>query len=868
PLLLFIICWRTATAGDTLRFVPELVPGLQQIYHIPWSDIKHPRVGLALSGGGARGLAHIGVLQVLEEAGIEVDVIAGTSMGALVGGMYASGYKPDEIQQRLTALNWQEYYFDSAERRSMFPGIRETVSGHLFQIRFRNFVPYIPMAVPSGQRFLTTLLKLNKRGIYQNYKSWDLLRVSFRCVTTDLVTGKRVVFSRGDLSEAIRASMSIPLLLAPVVWDSLLLVDGGLVENIPVETARAAGADFVIAVDVTAGMRNATELRHPWEVIDQISNFTITPRNNELLQQADLVITPATSAWGSSDYTRMEEIIQLGRKATLGLLDSLRCSIKQLTVGIDTVLQVDTLLYSGALVTRPPLEPSGAGAITRSRIMQLLYEIHQTGFYTREEAQLYTDHQGRRTLEFVLQENRAVTGLHVYGLPTVDSMAVIESYQPFLGQPANFLEGLHLLDKSIARLRQSGFSLAGIDSLHFDTGIISLWIDRGQIDTVTVTGNLQTSDYSILRDFKIKPGDYFNLFRAQSSIANIYGSDLYRSAYFRIHQKGGGKTLELMVTERPFPLLQVGLGYDNRCYERIFLRLRHENTAGLAIRTVLYWRFSSEREQQMLRLEQDRLFHTTLTWRIEAENKYDQYSLWDGDNKSDRASYRALDLNAFVGQQIRRLGTISAGIRLTKGKYRQNGTIRSFDLRRLVLSSLVDTRNRVPWPESGEYHLVEFETSSSLLNPSESFNRWWMLFESWRNLNQNHIFHSTIYLAQADETTPEPYWLHQGYETGLPAYHTRQFRGRLAARLGLQYCWTVTRTEPHRLLLMAQLQGVGNWPSNDSRIELPTDLHPHLSAGLILDSLLGPMELIYAFAPPHNGLDGSQRLMLNVGFHF
>ena len=185
-LLLFLLCRHYAEAGitneshtintgsnqsfitetDTIRFVPELVPGVQEIYHIPWSDIKHPRIGLALSGGGARGLAHIGVLRALEEAGIEVDIIAGTSMGALVGGMYASGYSPDEMEKRLTSLNWQEYYFDSAERSSMFPGVQETVSGHLFQLRIHNFVPYVPVAVSSGQRFLVTLHDLTKRGIY------------------------------------------------------------------------------------------------------------------------------------------------------------------------------------------------------------------------------------------------------------------------------------------------------------------------------------------------------------------------------------------------------------------------------------------------------------------------------------------------------------------------------------------------------------------------------------------------------------------------------------------------------------------------------------------------------------------------------
>ena len=853
---------------DTIRFAPELVPGVQEIYHIPWSDIKHPRIGLALSGGGARGLAHIGVLQALEEAGIEVDIIAGTSMGALVGGMYASGYSPPEIEERLTSLNWQEYYFDAAERSSMFPGVQENVSGHLFQLRFRNFVPYMPVSVSSGQRFLVTLLDLTKRGIYQNYKSWDQLRVAYRCVTTDLVTGQRVVFSRGDISEAIRASMSIPLLLAPVVWDSLLLVDGGLVENIPVETARATGADFVIAVDVTAGMRNAADLQQPWEVVDQISNFTITPRNRELLAKADLIITPATSTWGSSDFYRMNEIVEHGYQATMGVLDQLRTAIQQLNFSPDTLFQVDTLYYSGALATKPPLARQSQCEISRNGILVLLQQVHQTGYYSSEEALLYTDPEGRHCLEFKLNENQPVSRLEVYGLPAADSLTVIATFQPFMDKPANFVQAMELLNSFIADLRAQGHSLASIDSLNFDNGIVSLWIDRGRIGQITISGNMHTSDYSILRDFKIKPGDYFNLYRAQSSISDIYASDLFASATYRIHQKDGGKSLELMVRERSFPLLQVGLGYDNRCYERIFLRLRHENSANLGIRTVIYWRYSPNREEQKLRLEQDRLFHTTLTWRIDAENNYERYDTWNGSSRTGRASYRSHDLSAMLGQQIKRLGTISAGLRLTRGDYRLNGQTVSYDLRQLILSSVVDTRNRVPWPENGEYHLVKFETSSSPLNPSDSFSRWQMLFKSWRRINHRHILHSTLFLAQADDATPAPYLWHQGYETSFTAWHSHQFRSRMATQLGMQYYWIMTDNEPYRLLLMVEGQAIGSWISSLDSIDLPGDLLPHYSAGVILDSILGPLELIYAYAPARGELERSQRLTVNFGFHF
>jgi len=260
----------------------------------PFVEERRPRVGLVLSGGGARGAAQIGVLKVLERHKIPIDFIAATSMGAIVGGLYASGYTTAEIESLALTTNWDELlsFSDEAKRTDLAIDQKLAADWSFLVVRFEGLQPVIPHAVSSGQRLTNFLSEQTLQALYHPDPTFDDLKIPFRAVTTDLVSGKRIVLDRGSLAQALRASATVLLLFNPIEQDSMRLVDGGLVSNIPVDVARDAGCDIVLAVNSTSGLRTADEMTAPWQTADQIMGIMMQLSNQEQLKLADITITP------------------------------------------------------------------------------------------------------------------------------------------------------------------------------------------------------------------------------------------------------------------------------------------------------------------------------------------------------------------------------------------------------------------------------------------------------------------------------------------------------------------------------------------------------------------------------------------------
>jgi predicted acylesterase/phospholipase RssA len=213
-------------------------------------QVHRPRLGLVLSGGGARGLAHIGVLQVLEEMRVPVDCVAGTSMGAIIGGLYSYGYSPAELERIVVNADWRYLLQDQPSRTDL--SIRRKQEEYEFLVQLRVGVRDGKIALPKGliqgQNLGLLLDQLTLEA--HDLVSFEELPLPFRCVAADIGDGTRVVFERGDLPLAMRASMSLPGIFAPVEADGRLLVDGGIIDNLPVEAARSLGAERLIAIDI------------------------------------------------------------------------------------------------------------------------------------------------------------------------------------------------------------------------------------------------------------------------------------------------------------------------------------------------------------------------------------------------------------------------------------------------------------------------------------------------------------------------------------------------------------------------------------------------------------------------------------------
>jgi NTE family protein len=277
-----------------------------------------PRVGLVLSGGGARGTAHIGVLKVLDELKVPVDAIAGTSMGAVVGGLYASGLSGIEIEKIMSTLDWQDAFRDRPPRADLTFRRKQEDQNFLvkFPLGLRSGRFLLPKGLVQGQKLNQTLRRLTLPVAH--VASFDDLPVPFRAVATDLETGAAVIISDGDLTSAMRASLSAPGVFAPVEREGRLLVDGGLVENLPIDVVRQMGVDVIIVVDVSFPLMARERLNSVPTISNQMLAILIrkdSEAQKKTLGPNDIVIDPKLGEASSFDFTIVKRVIEAGEKA-------------------------------------------------------------------------------------------------------------------------------------------------------------------------------------------------------------------------------------------------------------------------------------------------------------------------------------------------------------------------------------------------------------------------------------------------------------------------------------------------------------------------------------------------------------------------
>ncbi|HKY60683.1 MAG TPA: patatin-like phospholipase family protein [Gemmatimonadota bacterium] len=271
-----------------------------------------PRVGVALSGGGARGIAHVGVLRALEDLHVPVDVIGGTSMGAIVAGLYASGLGPDEIEAVLAEVDWERILSDKPLPGALEFRRREDNRRYVWEMEMG--VDSDGLQVPGGLIAGQELGELLRRHTFAAaaIDSFDHLPVPFVAIATDVRSGLAVVLRRGDLPAALRASMAIPTVFTPVEIDGRLLVDGGLTDNLPVDEVRGLGADVVVAVDVSLPIDPDDEFRSPFDVLERSAAIVSRTRVAEQLARADVVITPDLEGYGLFDFEDGGRLVELG----------------------------------------------------------------------------------------------------------------------------------------------------------------------------------------------------------------------------------------------------------------------------------------------------------------------------------------------------------------------------------------------------------------------------------------------------------------------------------------------------------------------------------------------------------------------------
>jgi len=704
-----------------------------------------PGVALVLSGGGLKGFAHIGVLDVLDSAHVPIDLIAGTSIGAVVGGLYAAGYSPKQLETFAKEVNWGEVLgIQSGSDRSQRVLNQKDMDHALLSLRFTGFFkPVIPQAISNGER-LTMLLNemvLNApAGVPRDFLR-DL-RVPFVAVTTDIVHGTPRLLTNGDLTEALRASATLPLRFSPLPGDSEILMDGGLIANIPADVARSLGASRVIVSNATAGLHARDALNTPWDVADQVITLMMLRENEKELKLSDCTITPDVSGFDENDYANIPAMIEAGREAARAMLPKIESQIASLADPPAPLHSEDTLLP----------------------VLQQLRIISTKG-------------------EFV------------------DSSLLAGKLA--LGQPLLRSQNMKTIEEQVLHdYRSRGYSLVRIDSvvLRPRTGRADLYLDEGHIARIAVHGGENTDTDFVLRELSFNRGNIFRAAAGERSLQNLTGTGLFDFAILQISydslwpgtryitsldtfaspedrptsgEPSLGPTVILTVHSESPNVIRLGVLADNEFGAEFSAELANENIGGTGMEYSLLGSLGSLARSASLDFGAPRLLHGFGVLDAKVYSGYRDINVYSLKTtiSEDRIRSSVSDVvresrdfgvRLRAGGQVERLGAITIEIRAEHQRWASlrdsaNGASTHAgddQLRALRAEILLDSRDDDDYPHFGTLLRGYAETGLSLFGQGTNYTKIFGELEQAIPVSQLHTLVPRLRLGFGDALLP------------------------------------------------------------------------------------------------------------------
>lgn len=738
-----------------------------------------PRIAVVLSGGGARSIAQLGVLKVFERNTIPVDVIVGNSMGSVIGGMYASGYSLAEIESIALHTDWNTLLSLSGEteRLSLFIGQKEEEEQGFLLLRMEGFQPILPSSVSSGQRLTTFLNELCLQSLYYPQRNFDELKIPFRSVSTDLISGKRMIMSHGSLSEALRASISVPLMFSAFKKDSMLLLDGGLVSNIPVDVARENNIEIIVAVNTTSNLRTLEQMKAPWESADQIMSIMMEMPNRKQLESADVVITPEIRNTLSSDFSQLSYLISEGEKAAekkLNEITALLISRRKNTTTAAHHFSTASIHFRGNIPDsiRQRIEEEQNLHFSEEIVQQFLFEMQQQFPTANVYAEIQNDSPYTK-ITFVAEKNPLLREFRISGNWQIPHSQLRTLAQSYFGKEVSANDILILREKILKYYRANGFSIAEIESVTLSNdGALAISLDEGTIDSISINGNFHTQDYVILRELPFERGDIFTLEDERECVKNILSTGLFEQVYLDVVKDEKKKNnVTICVLEKSTEILRSGIRLDNERNFQLLFDARQVNF--LSAGQDLGFTFAGGFRNRLFRLRYNvnRIFNTYFTGNIKSYYKLRDVFLFEknpeADNDLDRVAigeYREIKYGGTFsfGSQVARFGNVNVEMRVENHETKEIATSKysaGFFGERFILASLkgsilVDSENEFVFPTSGIRFIASYELASKSFGSERSFTKIFSLYESYVTIFQRHTLRPRITFGFADATLP------------------------------------------------------------------------------------------------------------------
>ncbi len=856
---------------------------------------KLSNIALALSGGGSRGLTHIGVIKALLEEGIEFDLIVGTSMGSIVGGLLASGYSISEIESIALTTDWNEFFTAvKRPRQDLFIDQKITEDRSLVTLKMDGLTPVFPTSISSGERVTNFLNILSLNAPLNDISDFDNYLVRFRAVATNLTNGKPVVLKDNSLSLAMRSSSSVSFLLPPVQLDSLILVDGGLVANIPTEIADDIFDGPIVAVDATSPLKTPEELLFPWDVADQVVTIPMKIISEQQLNSADIAVVPKLSGIENNDFSQIEELIKQGYIAGKSAVEPIIKAIKNnyfASVAEEVIYTNLTLKENHSDTEKKIFESfSDSHKVSSKEIEFELAKIFKSGDL-KEISAVITNDDGKSFIEIIEKENPIIKKLTVLSHPGFERLCSVEDEKELISKPYNSKRIMNLILSVLRQCRKKGNSLTRFLGSDFsiESGELTLNFSEARISGIEVSGNFKTETQVITREFLNIVDNPFSLDKIEEGLRNLNSTNLFNFIEAEIKiAPDGSNILVINVDEKTTSVLRLGLRIDNEYLTQLYVDIREENLFGSAIDLGLIISGGTRSRNFILENRSNRLFNTYLTYNLKAYFQFNDINKFDYDSigsstryeRNKIAEYRqiAYGFSAGIGTQVKRYANLIA-----EGKYEINEVknLRDFPEREtyrdkivsLKLKLLIDTQDRYPYPESGFYLNSFYETSQTILGGDISFVKFLADYKSYFSFSSVSNLYLRFRFGFGDHTLPLSQQFSLGGQNNFFGMRNDEFRGRQIFSSSIGYRYKI----PFNIFFPAYIKvryDIGSIWANRENIRFK-DLRHGIGATLSIDSPLGPADFSVGRSVEVDYSTGSTKLVkgplyfyFSIGYEF
>lgn len=742
---------------------------------------NNKRVALVLSGGGARGFTQIGVLETLEKNNIDIDLIVGTSMGSVIGGLYSSGYSVNELKKIFKEIDWQEKLSltDKYQREALFLEQKQRQDKSLITISLDGFIPSIPSSISSGFQILEFLNVLFANSHFKPKNTFKDLEIPFIAVTTDFEKGERYDIKSGNISEAVKASTTFPLLYSPVIFNNKKLVDGGLTANIPVEVARENDADYVIAVNSTSPLKANEELDNPVNTADQVISITMAKLNESQLSKADIVITPDIGSFQASNFSSVDYLINKGKYKTEGMINTIKAKLdsaesassvyyNNFVINPEIIIKSD---YISDSIKNNILISQQKNFLRYTTIEKTLKQLYSSGDYQNVYAEISRDEYGPK-LKYILINNPILKDIKL-NTKFIFLDSLIKNYKTrYADKIINTKSMFNLFESIYDSLRANKISLAEIFQfkLDYQTGTLDIGITDGIYDNIKINGNKTTKNSVILRELKLSNSKIIYSNDLAETLSNIYSTNLFKqlSLDFDYSKNALKPDLNINLIEKSSKNFRLSLRVDNERKLQLLFDISDDNLLGTGNEMNFSANGSLINQEYLLELKSNRFFNTFYTYKLSVYynfrdiNTYIQNIDYSNNRytRTNTGEYRDIRYGGsfLLGKQLERFGTVYGQLfyeNLKSNDYSASSKIQSQQtILKLKVGTKFDTRNKIPFPSNGNLINFSYESAQDKLGGNLSYSILNLFYEQNISVSKNSLLKPKFVFGFEDNTTP------------------------------------------------------------------------------------------------------------------